>query len=205
MKTLTLGLAVGALALLVANGAARDLKTTTGETFHNISVTQIQPLGIRITHDDGAGFYYFMQLTEADRSEFGYDPAAYAAAYGQLLVQEQRLAEQRALLARRAAIAATLAQVAADDAAPAVPMLSFGPAPTGYRTSSSQLNTAGGASDFGDVVVAPAVLAPFPALRVVGGRLHFDGGRTHSAAALRTMGGSRFRTPMMMGSGFHAR
>ena len=97
MKTSTFCLAIGASALLVADGSARDLRTTTGETLHHVTVTQVQPLGIRVTHDDGAGFYDYWLLTEADRTAFGFDPAAYAVALDQQRAREKRLAEQREL------------------------------------------------------------------------------------------------------------
>lgn len=94
-----------ALSVLIAGeAAARDLKTTTGEVFLNFAVTHQGPTGLRIQHDAGVAFVDFILLAEAEKKEFGFDAAAYAAAHA-----EKRAAEKLRLQAMAAHQAAVLA------------------------------------------------------------------------------------------------
>ncbi len=90
-------------AFLAASSAwARDISTTTGQVYHNAVVTKTQPDGIRIEHDDGVGFIDFQTLSEADRNEFGYDPANYAAAQKDQASNDKRRQEYTWMAARQA-------------------------------------------------------------------------------------------------------
>ena len=97
-----LGIALSAV--ISGQAAARDLKTTTGEVFHNFAVTKKEPAGLRIQHDAGVAFVDFILLSEADKMEFGFDAAAYAAWQVELLAAEKL--RQQAIAAHRAAAAA---------------------------------------------------------------------------------------------------
>ena len=111
MKLSRLGMLIVAFAL--ASGAgARDITTTTGEVFHNAVVTKVQPDGIRIVADDGAGFLNFQILTEPDRKDFGFDPATYAAAEKDEASFAKRLRDLRLLAAQQALVAAKKAAAA---------------------------------------------------------------------------------------------
>ena len=87
--------------LLAGEMAGRDLKTTTGEVYHNFAVTKKEATGLRIAHDDGVGFVDFILLSDADKKEFGYDPAAYTAGQAEKIAAEK--ARQQALAAQLAA------------------------------------------------------------------------------------------------------
>jgi hypothetical protein len=98
------------VASTLASGAwARDITTTTGDVFHNAVVTKVQPDGIRIVHDDGAGFVNFQILAEQDRKEFGFNLVAYAAAEKDEADFEKRKRELRLLAAQQALVAAAKA------------------------------------------------------------------------------------------------
>jgi uncharacterized membrane protein YgcG len=100
---------------LASSAWARDLTTTTGEVYHNAVVTKVQPDGIRIVHDDGAGFLDFQILKESDRKEFGFDPIAYSVAEKDEANFEKRMrdlrfqAAQIALAAKKKAAEAAVA------------------------------------------------------------------------------------------------
>jgi len=122
---LVLGMKLSRLWMLIAASAlasgawARDITTTTGEVYHNAVVTKVQPDGIRIVHDDGAGFLNFQVLKDPDRREFGFDPVAYAAAEKDDADFEKRMrdlrfqAAQVALAAKKKAAEAAAAAYAA--------------------------------------------------------------------------------------------
>jgi hypothetical protein len=103
---------------LVSSAGARDITTTTGDIYHNAVVTKVQPDGIRIVHDDGAGFVDFQILTEQERKEFGFNPTAYAVAekeeadFAKRLRDLHLLAAQQALLRAKQAAEAALAYAA---------------------------------------------------------------------------------------------
>jgi hypothetical protein len=98
----------------LASGAwARDITTTTGEVFHNAVVTKVQADGIRIVHDNGAGFLNFQILTEPDRKDFGFNPAAYAAAEKDEANFEKRMRDLRLLAAQEALVKSAKAAEAA--------------------------------------------------------------------------------------------
>src|SRR5580698_1004959 len=80
---------------LASSAWARDITTTTGEIYHNAVVTKVQPDGVRILHDDGVGFLNFQILTETDRKDFGFNPAAYAAAEKDEAGFEKRMRDLR--------------------------------------------------------------------------------------------------------------
>lgn len=105
MKGLAPSLGIALSVLLAGEMAARDLKTTTGEVFHNFAVTKKEPTGLRIVHDDGAAFVDFILLSEAEKKEFGFDAAAYAAGSADKAAAEKALATQQAAaaVARKAA------------------------------------------------------------------------------------------------------
>jgi len=116
------------LASALASGAwARDIATTTGEVYHNAVVTKVQPDGIRIVHDDGAGFLDFQILKASDRKEFGFDPLAYAVAEKDAANFEKRMrdlrfqAAQVALAAKKKAMEAAAAYAAQAPQAPFTP------------------------------------------------------------------------------------
>ena len=111
------------VASTLASGAwARDITTTTGEVYHNAVVTKVQPDGIRIVHDDGAGFLNFQVLTDPDRKDFGFNPTAYAAAEKDEASFEKRLRDLRLLAAQQALTkAAKAAEAAAAYATQAAP------------------------------------------------------------------------------------
>jgi hypothetical protein len=98
------------VASALASGAwGRDITITTGEVFHNAVVTKVQPDGIRIVHDEGAGFVNFQILTEPDRKEFGFDPVVYAAAEKDEANFEKRKRDLRLLATQQALAAAAKA------------------------------------------------------------------------------------------------
>ena len=129
---------------LASSAWARDITTTTGEVFHNAVVTKVQPDGIRIVHDDGAGFLNFQILTEPDRKDFGFDPAAYAVAEKDEANFEKRLRDLR-LQATQQAIEAK--KKAAEAAAAYAAQAPFTPWPTtmdaGVQTPNFSYNTFG--------------------------------------------------------------
>jgi hypothetical protein len=99
-----------AFTLLIATGSARDLKTFNGEVFKNITVTKKDATGLQISHDDGVIFIDFRNLAEAEQKEFGYDPAAYAAAWKEKIEADK---VRRELAAQQAAAARAKAQASA--------------------------------------------------------------------------------------------
>ncbi len=104
MNTVRL-LGIAAVCVLTGSVAsARDLKTINGEVFKNITITKQDPTGLQISHDDGVIFIDFHILAAAEQKEFGYDPAAYAAAVKQKIEAEKARREQ-ALAAQQAAAA----------------------------------------------------------------------------------------------------
>jgi len=107
MKTARL-LSIAAVCVLTGTAAlARDLKTVTGDVYKNITITKQDPTGLQISHDDGVAFLDFRLLGPAEQKEFGYDPAAYTAAWKQKV--EAARAQQQALAAQKAAAAAAKA------------------------------------------------------------------------------------------------
>ncbi len=101
MKRLAPSLGIALTILLAGEIAARDLKTTTGEVYHNFAVTKKEPTGLRIAHDDGVAFVDFILLSDEEKKEFGYDAAAYAA--GQVQKDAAEKARLQALAAQLAA------------------------------------------------------------------------------------------------------
>jgi hypothetical protein len=99
---------------ILSFACARDLTTTTGETFHDIKVTRIEKTGIGIMHRDGVAFLDFLVLPPEVRREFGYAEAAYAQGRIEQGQREEalRLAAQAAAeeQARRTAEAAAAPQ-----------------------------------------------------------------------------------------------
>src|SRR4051794_1121703 len=91
---------------------ARDLKTVNGEVFKNITITKQDPTGLLISHDEGVIFIDFRSLAAAEQKEFGYDPAAYTAAWKQKIDAEKARREQ-VFAAQQAAAARARAQGAA--------------------------------------------------------------------------------------------
>ena len=73
--------------LLTCTTSARDIKTTTGETYRNITINRIEPTGISITHSTGVAFLECPILPEEIRREAGCSFEAYAA--GKIARQEQ--------------------------------------------------------------------------------------------------------------------
>ncbi len=55
---------------------AEDLTLTDGTVYKNITVTKVDPDGLRIIHSDGGGKVLFTQLPEATQQKYHYDPAA---------------------------------------------------------------------------------------------------------------------------------
>lgn len=102
MKLSSFSMLVAVSVAAASSAWARDITTTTGQVYHNAVVTKTQPDGIRIEHDDGVGFIDFQVLSEADRKEFGYDPAAYAAAQKDQASNDKRRQEYNWMVARQA-------------------------------------------------------------------------------------------------------
>jgi hypothetical protein len=90
---------------------ARDLTTTNGDVFKSVSVLSKDSTGIDIAHDDGVAFLDYKSLSEADQKDFGFDPAAYAAAVKQRN-EAARLRREQAELATLQGIARSKAQIA---------------------------------------------------------------------------------------------
>jgi len=91
-----------AASLAASSAWARDITTTTGQVYKNAVVTKTQPDGIRVEHDDGAGFIDFQILSEADRKEFGYNPETYAAAQKDQASNDKRRQDYAWMAARQA-------------------------------------------------------------------------------------------------------
>ena len=111
---------LGFAAVFVLAGSAasaRDLKTVNGEVFKNITITKQDPTGLQISHDDGVIFLDFRNLGPAEQKEFGYDPAAYAAAWKQKVEADKARREQVAA-AQAARAKAQAATAAAQSSAP---------------------------------------------------------------------------------------
>jgi hypothetical protein len=94
-----LGIAM-ACVLVGSVASARDLKTLNGEVFKNITITKQDPTGLQISHDDGVIFIDFRNLGPAEQKEFGYDPAAYVAAWKQRVEADKARREQAAARAK---------------------------------------------------------------------------------------------------------
>lgn len=127
-------LGVAAVCVLAGSSAwARDLKTVSGEVFKNITITKQDATGLEISHADGVIFIDFRNLGPAEQKEFGYDPAAYTAAWKKKVADDRARREQTA--AAQAAAKAR-AQAAAAAATPA-PITGYGynPAPVSNQTS----------------------------------------------------------------------
>ena len=113
MKKLAPSLGIALAVLLAGELEARDLKTTTGEVFQNFAVTKMEPTGLRIQHDAGVAFVDFILLSDADKKEFGFDAAAYAAGQAEKIAAEKR--RLQALAAQQAAILAARKAAAQED------------------------------------------------------------------------------------------
>ncbi len=108
MKTARL-LRIASVCVLMGTAVlARDLKTTNGDVYKNITITKQDPTGLQITHDDGVAFIDFRLLGPTEQKEFGYDPAAYVAAWKQKA--EAAAKAQQALAAQQAAARARAQQ-----------------------------------------------------------------------------------------------
>jgi hypothetical protein len=147
---------------LASSTWARDITTTTGDVYHNAVVTKVQPDGVRIVHDDGAGFLNFQILTEQDRKEFGFDPVAYAAAEKDDANFEKRM---RDLRFQAAQIALAARKKAAETAAAYAAQAPFTPWPTtmdvGVQTPDFSYNTYGG-SGWGSWPYVPSTYISSP-------------------------------------------
>jgi len=68
------------LCLLSAGGVqARDIVMLSGQVYHGVTVTRVDPTGIAISHKDGAAFLDFLLLPTDIRKEFGYSAEDYKA------------------------------------------------------------------------------------------------------------------------------
>ena len=85
---------------------AEDIKTLSGTTYQNITVTRVEANGISISHDDGLAKIPFTDLSEELRSKYNYDPKKAA----QLSQVEQAAAAQRAAKANEEAVALAAAK-----------------------------------------------------------------------------------------------
>jgi hypothetical protein len=132
-NVLVLGMTLSRLWVLIVASAlatsawARDITTTTGDVYHNAVVTKVQADGVRIVHDDGAGFLNFQILTEQDRKDFGFDPVTYAAAEKDDANFEKRLRDFRFQAAQ---IALAAKKKSAEAAAAYAAQAPFTPWPT---------------------------------------------------------------------------
>jgi hypothetical protein len=122
---------LAAVVLLPTLGKARDLKTVDGEVYKNIVVSKQDATGIQISHDDGLAFIDFLNLSEKEQKEFGYDPAKYAAGMKEKIAAEKRRQEIAAQqwAAQQAARAA--AAKANNSTAPATVVVPVAPAGRG--------------------------------------------------------------------------
>ena len=91
---------------------AEDLTLTNGTVYKNITVTKVDPDGLRIIHSDGGGKVLFTQLPEATQQKYHYDPAA-AQKFAAAQEAKKRADLERALQQSAAAAAAAPAPVAA--------------------------------------------------------------------------------------------
>lgn len=78
MKTLILLL--GLSSLLPGADAYPTLNTTRGREYADVTVTKVEPDGLRISHESGTAKIPFAELPVHIQKKYGYDPAA-AAAY----------------------------------------------------------------------------------------------------------------------------
>lgn len=79
---------------LTARVYSEDLTLTNGTVYKNVTVTKVDPDGLRIIHSDGGGKVLFTQLPEAIQQKYHYDAAA-----AQKYTEEQE-AKKRAELDR---------------------------------------------------------------------------------------------------------
>lgn len=86
MRTITLILS---LLLTISVCSALDITTRKGVTYKQVTVTKVDPDGIRIRHADGAATIPFANLPEALQRQYNYDPAKVARD-----AQAQRESEQ---------------------------------------------------------------------------------------------------------------
>lgn len=158
MKKLAPFLGIALSVWLAGDMSARNLVTTNGETFHNFELLAKEPTGLRLMHRDGVAFVDFMALADADRTEFGFDAAAYAAGRAQA---EKIAAAKRwwqAVMARRVAI--LQAQKEAEAARGDVTFANRGSAvqdSSGPQTSASLNRSGGGSATVDTAIIAPVV------------------------------------------------
>ena len=108
MKTRRLILVYLALLAFTHTVSARDIRTRAGQLYKDITVSRVEPAGIRITHRDGVAFIDFKDLPAEIQKEFGFNEAAYVAGVAanrerDALVEIQRRATTAALASQQLA------------------------------------------------------------------------------------------------------
>lgn len=88
------------LAAFVLHG--EDITTLSGKKYQNITVTRVEPNGISISHDEGLAKIPFADLSNEQRTKYGYDPkkAAQFDASTQAAATQQQAAANAAAVSR---------------------------------------------------------------------------------------------------------
>jgi len=186
-------LGIAAVCVLTGSAAlARDLKAVSGEVYKNITVTTQDATGIQISHDDGVAFLDFRNLGAAERKEFGYDPAAYTAAWKQKIAADKARREQT--LAAQQAAAQARAQAQAEENSkifhfdvpqpPYVPTNQTGVEYT-YDSPGFQFGTYDYTGRGFTTVIPPTLGGPVPLPRYVNGPFPYYYGPTWGPTTIR--------------------
>lgn len=69
-------LGLGFLLAITASLHAEDFTLNDGTVYKNVTVTKVDPDGLRIIHSDGGGKVLFTQLPESIQKKYNYDPVA---------------------------------------------------------------------------------------------------------------------------------
>lgn len=104
VNAVRLGAAIAVLSITVN---AEDLTLLDGQTLDNVTVSRVEPDGVVIITDSTIQKVQFRHLSEETRAQYGYDPKK----------ADQFAHEMEAAAARQAAIARTMQQIRATEAA----------------------------------------------------------------------------------------
>lgn len=66
-----------------------DIVTKNGVTYSNAKVTSGDVLGVKITHKTGVAFVPFAEMTDTDKSKYGYDPKKEEALFAEKRKQKE--------------------------------------------------------------------------------------------------------------------
>lgn len=107
MRTVKTTIAYLLLFVVASTSLALDMTTRDGTTYQNVTVTAVEPDGLRVTHSNGAAKLLFVELPTAIQQLYHYDPSK-AAEYQSRIADAKRAiaqkAEERERLRREAAL-----------------------------------------------------------------------------------------------------